>query len=109
MMTDITAVLGLIGQVSLGIVMILLARLSQRLGEVTHARQHHLWLYVSAILMWVGVAIQLFLLGQGVDGVEQLQQDVVWVLLIKGLPTLGITIAVVVAWHYWSWLLAERD
>ena len=34
------------------------------------------------------------MLGQGVDGAQQLQQDVGWVLLIKGLPTLGITIAV---------------
>jgi len=109
MLTEVTAVLGLFGQVSLGIVMILLARLSQRLGEVTHARQHHLWFYVAAILTWIGVGVELFLLGHGVDGAEQLQQDVVWVLLIKGLPTLGITIAVVVAWHYWSWLLAERD
>jgi len=109
MITDITAILSLFGQVSVGVVMVLLARLSHRLGEVTHARQHYVWLYVSAVLMWISVGIQLVMLGQGVDGAQQLQQDVGWVLLIKGLPTLGITIALVVAWHYWSWLLAERD
>lgn len=109
MITDILEVLGLLGQVSIGVVMIVLARLSQKLGHVTHARQHHIWLYVSALLMWIGVIIQFVLLVQGIDGKSQLQQDVLWVLLIKGLPALGITIAVVVAWHYWSWLLAERD
>lgn len=109
MLVDITAVLSLIGQLSLGAVMILLARLSQQLGHVTHARQHYVWLYVSAVLMWLSVAVQFALLVHGVDGYQQLHEDVVWVLLIKGLPTLGITIAVVVAWHYWSWLLAERD
>ncbi len=109
MLTDVTSVLSLFGQVSLGIVMVLLARLSNRLGQVTHARQHYIWLYVSALLLWISVGIQFALLVRGVDGLQQLQQDVLWVLLIKGLPTLGITISVVVAWHYWSWLLAERD
>lgn len=106
---DVLEILGLLGQVSIGITMIILARLSQKLGHVTHARQHHIWLYVAAVLTWLGVIVQIVLLVQGIDGRLQLQQDVVWVLLIRGLPALGVTIALVVVWHYWSWLLAERD
>lgn len=105
----ITAMLSLVGSLSIGIVMIILARLSQRLGHVTHARHYYLWFYGGAILVWLGALAQIFLLRHGMDGGIQLQQDILWVLLIKGLPTLGVTIALVVAWHYWSWLLAERD
>lgn len=106
---EVTSILSLVGNISLGLVMIILARLSQRLGNVTHARQHHIWLYVSALLVWLGTGVQALMLGQGINGRLQLQQDIVWVLLIKGLPALGITIALVVVWYYWSWLLAERD
>jgi len=106
---ELTSILSLFGNISIGVAMVILARLSQRLGHVTHARHHHIWLYVAAILTWLGAFIQAFMLGQGIDGRLQLQQDIGWVLLIKGLPALGITIAIVVVWYYWSWLLAERD
>lgn len=104
-----TAILSLVGSLSIGVVMIILARLSQQLGKVTQARHHYLWFYGAAVLVWLGALAQIFLLRQGMDGGLMLQQDILWVLLIKGLPTLGVTIALVVAWHYWSWLLAERD
>lgn len=106
---EVTSILSLLGNISLGFAMVILARLSQRLGYVTHARHHHIWLYVSAICVWIGTGVQALLLGQGIDGRLQLQQDIGWVLLIKGLPALGITLALVIVWHYWSWLLAERD
>ena len=105
----ITAILGLVGGVSIGVVMIILARLSQRLGHVTHARHYYVWFYGAAVLVWLGTLAQIFLLRQGIDSSLQLHQDILWVLLIKGLPALGVTIALIVAWHYWSWLLAERD
>lgn len=105
----ITAILSLVGNFAVGIVMIILARLSQRLGHVTHARSHFVWFYGAAVLVWLGGLAQIFLLRQGMSGGLQLQQDILWVLLIKGLPALGVTIGLVVAWHYWSWLLAERD
>ncbi len=105
----ITSVLSLVGSLSIGVVMIILARLSQRLGNVTHARHHYVWFYVAAALVWLGVLARVFLLRQGMDGSLKLQQDILWILLIKGLPSIGVTIGLVVAWHYWSWLLAERD
>ena len=104
-----TSILSLFGNISIGMVMIILARLSQRLGNVTHARQYHVLLYVSAVLVWLGTGIQAFMLGQGIDGQQQLQQDIGWVLLIKGLPALGVILGLLVVWYYWSWLLAERD
>ena len=104
-----TAILSLVGNFAIGAVMILLARLSQRLGHVTQARSRYVWFYVAAVLVWLGMLAQIFLLRQGMLSAARLQQDILWILLIKGLPTLGVTIGLVVAWHYWSWLLAERD
>jgi hypothetical protein len=106
---EITAILSLVGNFAIGGIMIILALLSQRLGNVTHARHHYIWFYGAAILVWLGMLAQIILLRQGMDSDFQLHQDILWVLLIKGLPTLGLTIGLVVAWHYWSWLLAERD
>ena len=103
------AFLSLLGSFSIGVLMILVGQLSQRLGQVTLARRYYLGLYVSAGLVWFGTLVQAFLLVRGIDGGLELQQDILWVLLIKGLPALGLTIALVVTWYYWSWLLAERD
>lgn len=106
---NFTVLFSMVGGISVGVMMIVLARLSQRLGNVTHARAHHIWLYVSALLTWLGVLVQAIALVRGMEGGLELQQDILWVLLIKGLPAIGITIALIVAWYYWSWLLAERD
>lgn len=106
---NFTVLFSMVGGISVGVMMIVLARLSQRLGNVTYARAHHIWLYVSAVLMWLGVFVQAIALVRGMEGGLELQQDILWVLLIKGLPAIGITIALIVAWYYWSWLLAERD
>lgn len=108
-MTNLLAFLSLLGGFSVGIIMIVLARLSQRLGHVTHARAHYVWLYFAAILVWIGSAGQILMLGHGMDGGLELQQELQWVLLVKGLPAVGVTIAIIIAWHYWSWLLAERN
>lgn len=104
-----SSILSLFGNISIGMVMVILARLSQRLGYVTHARQHFIWLYVAAALVWLGTGFQAFMLGRGINGQLQLHQDIGWVLLIKGLPALGVMVGLVVVWYYWSWLLAERD
>lgn len=108
-MEQLTPILSLVGNTSIAVVMIILAKLSQRLGHVTLARHYYLGLYLASVLVLSGVIVHAFLLGQGIDGGLELQQEVVWVLLIKGLPALGITIALLVVWYYWSWLLAERN
>ena len=42
---EITAILSLVGNFAIGGIMIILALLSQRLGNVTHARHHYIWFY----------------------------------------------------------------
>lgn len=99
---ELTAVFSLLGPVSIVILLLALASLSQRLGAVTRRRPYYRLFYVSAVLVALSVALRvLYHAGAGLDGQAALLYD---------LPlAVGLLIAVVVAWHYWGWLLYEQE
>ena len=103
---DFTALLGLLGPLSVLIALIVMGLLSRRLGEQTKAKPFYLGFFGAAILVVVSIAAQLldiFLHFPHADG------DILWIAIDSGLPAIAATIGVVFAWRYWSWLLAERD
>jgi hypothetical protein len=103
---DIAAVLGLLGPFSIAITLVVLGLISRRLGEQGNAKSYYLGFFCGAALMLTSVAAQfldLLLHFQHTDS------DALWVILENGLPALAITLGVIFAWRYWSWLLAERD
>lgn len=108
-MTDITGFLALIGPISIGTALWVLAHLSRRLGEVTHARPYYRLLYGAALLVWISIPLRLLYLLGGVALSDNLNQNILWIVLYIGLPALGLTLGLIVAWRYWSWMLAERD
>jgi hypothetical protein len=81
---------------------VVLGLLSRKLGRVTHARPYYLGFFAAAFLVAVAVIARLFDLG-GLESVV-----LAW-LVYDGFPAAGVTLGVLFAWHYWSWLLAERD
>jgi hypothetical protein len=93
--------------------LVVLGQLSKRLGSATQTPPYYVGFYVSALLVIGGVVVRLldFISAQGdVLTLQETRPDVLLrVLLYNGLPALGITIGVIVAWRYWSWLLAERN
>lgn len=103
------SVLGLLGLVSIAIALIVLGLLSKRLGETTRAPRRYLHFYVAAALLLISAATQTANLLLNLMNVDELSGSFLWVLLYNGLPALGITLGLMAAWHYWSWLLAERD
>jgi len=105
---DWTGLLGLLGVGSIAFALVLLGRLSQRLGQVTNAAPYHTGFYVGAFLVSVGGAARLWHLFDS-GHTADLHETMLWVLLYNGAPALGVTIGVIFAWRYWSWLLAERD
>lgn len=105
----IASVLAQFGLIAIGIFLLVLARLCRRLGEMTHARPRYVWLYLAALWVWLGAIIKLFFIHYGLAEMSNLQHNTLYVVLGHGLPALGLTIALMVAWYYWSWLLAERD
>jgi hypothetical protein len=93
----------------LGFAMVMLARISRRMGQYTHARRYYRLLYIAACLCWLGTLFHTLLAFNGLAQFSEIVQNSVYVLLADGMPALGLVIALGVAWYYWSWLLAERD
>jgi hypothetical protein len=105
----ISHILGLLGYFATGIALIVLARLSQRLGHVTHARPYFIGNYIAAGLVWMGLLTRLYYIVKGSEFLDAASLDMLYILLSDGLPAIGVTLGLVVTWFYWSWLLAERD
>lgn len=96
-----------LGMGSVAALMLILALLSKRLGSVTRTPRYYIGLYASSVLVIISVLMRLWNMIQGVSAAD-LSRDPTWVVIYIGLPALAFTIAVIVAWRYWSWLLAER-
>ncbi len=94
-----------LGHLALVLALAWLAILSQRLGRVTHAAPHYIGLWAAAIILGIGVTLRViahFAFAGSADSTG-------WQLAHKAIPAVGLTVGVVFAWRYWSWLLAERD
>lgn len=103
------ALMEAIGQAAVGIMLVVLGLLSKRLGSATHAKPRYSFFYLAAVLVFAGCAIRLLNAIYEWASPEMLHASLEWVLLYTGLPAAGITLGVIMSWHYWSWLLAERD
>lgn len=108
-MTIIAELLGIFGLFALGSVLWRFGRISQRMAQTLHTRPYYLGLYVSALLLWTSVIFRFIFLTGHLSTWGQSVQNILYILLVDGLPSLGITLALLVAWYYWSWLLAERE
>lgn len=100
---------GLIAYFAMGIALIILAQLSKRLGSVTHAGAYYRGYYIAVALIWGGLLTRLLFITRGQAFLQATNIKLVYTLMSDGLPAIGITIGLIVTWHYWSWLLAERD
>jgi hypothetical protein len=109
MIVDWAGLLGLLGQASVLVALLVIGQLSKRLGGVTRAPRYHLGFYAAAILMGISILARLLNLGRGPEVAAALGQDGLWVLLYIGLPAIAVTLGTIIAWRYWSWLLAERS
>lgn len=109
MSVDWAGLVSLIGPASILVALVVLAQLSRRLGSVVRMPRYYLGFYLAAGLMTASMLARLLVLGRGPAMTIELSHDPLWVLLLTGLPALALTTAVVVAWRYWSWLLAERS
>lgn len=97
-------IMGAMGWFAVGVALAVLGRLSARLGKVTHSRAYYLGLYMAAGLVWAGIVARMIYISFGHN-----EWFTLFVLLADGLPAVGVTLGLLVAWYYWSWLLAERD
>lgn len=109
MPNNVLPIIGQLGNVALGVALLIIAQLSRRLGRVTKARSYYIANYLAAILIWIGVAIRLWLIITNPLDLATIDDQHGYILLSEGLLASGVTIGSIVTWYYWSWLVAERD
>ena len=100
---------GLFGYIAIGVLFVVIAQLSERLGRVTRAKSYYLANYLAAALLWAGATARFYFITRGQAFLDASESKVMYILLCDGLPALGTLIGLLATWYYWSWLLAERD
>jgi hypothetical protein len=91
--------LGAVGPASVSMALIVSGLLSQRLGAVTKMPRYYRWFFVAAGLVAISALARLLGMG-GADSTLSLVYTVSF--------ALGVTVGLVVAWRYWSWLFGEQ-
>jgi hypothetical protein len=97
------AMLSAVGPFAVMGLLVIIGLLSQRLGAVTKMPPHYRWCFVAAGV--VGASALARLVAATIAGREA---RAAVALLYPVMLALGVTMGVVVAWRYWSWLFGER-
>jgi hypothetical protein len=102
----VTSLLSALAPGGTAVALVVLGLLSRRMSRTSGGKPFYIWFFVAAALLLISALARPLLL---VSGETAPHDSVLWVLLFDGLPALGISIGMYAAWHYWSWLLAERS
>lgn len=100
-----TAFAASIAPAAIAFAFIVLGLLSRRLGGATRAKPYFAGFFIAAGLMLISAAAHFY---YALPDNNAQPDDFVPVLLTEGFPAVATTLAVILAWRYWSWLLAER-
>jgi len=109
-MNVVTALAGSLGLLALILATWILAQLSKRLGEVTKMPRYYRGFHVS--MACLSVAAMAHFLRTSVFLAEELGPPLLhsdaFYLTTYYIPlAVGMTLDLVIAWRYWSWLLRE--
>lgn len=104
-----TTWIGLLGPAALMATLVILGLICRRFGQATGSAPYYIGVFAGAFLVGVSLFARIVNLILGMSDALAQQQAPAWALLYFGLPAIGLTIALVAAWRYWSWLLADRD
>ncbi|PJF29821.1 MAG: hypothetical protein CUN52_06420 [Phototrophicales bacterium] len=105
-MASFGSILAGFGMMAIAILLMVLGLLSRRLGRVTRSNRYYGIFFMATILMLIGVGGRFWVF---IHTDTNSYDNLWWIMIYNGAPALGLTLGVIVAWHYWSWLLAERD
>lgn len=100
------ALASLLSPFGIALALVVMGELSRRLGETMRVPPYYRGFFVAAAMMLVsGAARFVLVLAPPANSAGAWWQ----VALLNGLPAVALTLAVILAWRYWSWLLAERE
>lgn len=106
---NVSDLFGLVGTLGIALMLLALGKLSRRLGEATSAPPHYRGFYAGALCVFLSATAQGANLVLQVAPPDAIARSTWWVIIYNGLPAAGITLGLMYAWRYWSWLLAERN
>jgi hypothetical protein len=113
-MIVITTPLGVAGLLAISYLSLLFAYFSRRLSAVTRMANYHRWFSVASVL------IILAAMSQAMRSTAALAPDLAPPILVNEMEpwfslvsfhiplAIGITIDLVLVWHYWGWILKEK-
>lgn len=109
-MNIVAALAGSLGLLSLILASWVLAQLSKRLGEVTKMPRYYRGFYISIACLTVAVMahflrMSVFLADE--MGPPLLHEDAFYLVVYYIPLAVGMTLDLLIAWRYWSWLLRE--
>lgn len=105
-MASVASILAGVGMVAIAILLVVLGLLSRRLGRVTRSKGYYGVFFIATVLLLMGAGGRIWVF---IYPDDTIYDSILWIIIYTGAPALGLTLGVIVAWHYWSWLLAERD
>ncbi|MFL7793938.1 MAG: hypothetical protein AB8I69_17470 [Anaerolineae bacterium] len=109
-MKVITAPLGSIGLLAVVYMCFLFANFSRRLGAVTKMKDHYRWFSLSSGLIAVAAISQIIRATADLACEAPNFLGELWFALLSFYIPLvaGVTLALVLVWYYWGWILKEK-
>jgi hypothetical protein len=101
----ITSILGSFGILSIIILFVILAKLSQRFGAVIKMPPVYRYYYTALVLLAISYITHVV----SVTDIISVETTLAWVLLATYyLPLVfGVTLGLIITWRYWNWLVTE--
>jgi hypothetical protein len=111
-MSIIGAILGSMGLVALIYALVILAQFGRKLGAVTKMKAFYKGYYVAACCLGLALLarfVRAAVFWAPTEAVPSLLNSASFYLLLYHLPlAIGLSLGLVLTWHYWNWLLKER-
>jgi len=108
-MRNLVVLLSAAAPLALIIALWVMAQISRRFGEVTHRPPLYRGFYVSMVLMLFPLVRRLLAIGLDESESAHVGGNT-WQAMLHDLPlALGITLALIIAWRYWGWLVYAHE
>jgi hypothetical protein len=109
-MSVITAPLGAIGLLAIAYLCLLFGNFSRRLSAVTKMKNHYRWFPVAGILIAVAATSQAIRSTAALAReAPRFLNELPFAVFSFYLPLIvGVTLALVLVWYYWGWILKEK-
>jgi hypothetical protein len=109
-MKVITAPLGPIGLFAIVYLCILFANFSRRLSAVTKMKDYGRWFWLAEMLIAISALSQMMrATGDLASEAPDFLRETWFVMVSFYIPlALGVTLAFVLVWYYWGWILREK-